>query len=258
MLIVLLPAAGGALLLASGNLDAQDPPPAAAASRYHVPIWASDPERRQPPAGGYLIGQVKSETVAARRAPTESSDVVASFAAVTPEGVPQVFLLAPEKVDHLGMLPPGVEWVRALLPIRPNGTMGYLPVRDLDLTTTPYRVIVDRKAFELTVWEGPEIFMRVPVGIGKGKTPTPRGHFYLASLLRPPRPDSVYGTYAYGLSGYSETLLDWRNGGIIGIHGTNDPTSVGRAVSHGCVRMRNEHIEQLVPLLPLGTPVEIK
>jgi lipoprotein-anchoring transpeptidase ErfK/SrfK len=44
----------------------------------------------------------------------------------------------------------------------------------------------------------------------------------------------------------------------LGIHGTNDPaSSIGRRVSHGCVRLRNEDIESLVRLLPLGTPVDV-
>jgi lipoprotein-anchoring transpeptidase ErfK/SrfK len=41
------------------------------------------------------------------------------------------------------------------------------------------------------------------------------------------------------------------------IHGTNAPASIGRSVSHGCVRMRNEDIERLYPMVPVGTPVYI-
>ena len=84
-----------------------------------------------------------------------------------------------------------------------------------------------------------------------------KGTFYLASLLRPPTPDSVYGTYAYGLSGYSNVIRDWRWGGLIGLHGTNDPSSVGRYTSHGCIRMFNRDIGRLVRILPLGTPITI-
>jgi len=42
-----------------------------------------------------------------------------------------------------------------------------------------------------------------------------------------------------------------------GIHGTNDPASIGQSVSHGCVRMRNEEIERLFDMVELGTPVFI-
>ena len=42
-----------------------------------------------------------------------------------------------------------------------------------------------------------------------------------------------------------------------GIHGTDDPASIGHSVSHGCVRMHNEDVEQLYPMVPVGTPVYI-
>ena len=47
-------------------------------------------------------------------------------------------------------------------------------------------------------------------------------------------------------------------GGVIGLHGTNDPSSIGNRESHGCIRLYNRDIEKLVPLLPLGTPVVIR
>jgi lipoprotein-anchoring transpeptidase ErfK/SrfK len=68
----------------------------------------------------------------------------------------------------------------------------------------------------------------------------------------------VYGAYAYGLSAYSKVIRDWEGGGIVGLHGTNDPTSIGRRVSHGCIRMRNADIRALVRILPLGTLVTIR
>ena len=179
--------------------------------------------------------------------------MIGTFPSVNAQGAPQVFLLEPDGPR----IPKGEKWVRALLPVRPNGTTGYLPVADLDVQTTDYRIVVERSEFELTVYDGDDQLMRVPIGLGTGETPTPVGRFFLASLLQPPDPNTVYGPYAYGLSGYSETLTDWEDGGIIGLHGTNDPKSIGGRVSHGCIRMRNQDIERLVPLLPLGTPIEI-
>ncbi|MBA2725036.1 MAG: L,D-transpeptidase, partial [Actinobacteria bacterium] len=174
------------------------------------------------------------------------SPSLGTFGTTNEQGAPQVFLLEPEKLDADGGLPANQEWVRALLPIRPNQTSGYLKVEDLEIVSTDFRIEVDRSAFELTVYAGKEEFMKVPIGLGTGETPTPVGRFYLASLLQPPDPTSVYGVYAYGLSGYSETLLDWKGGGVIGLHGTNDPESIGSEVSHGCIRMLNEDIEKLV------------
>ena len=70
---------------------------------------------------------------------------------------------------------------------------------------------------------------------------------------------SAYGPFALGLSGYSEVLSEFGGGdGQIGIHGTDDPSTIGQAVSHGCIRVPNDVITRLNEVLPLGTPVVIE
>lgn len=68
--------------------------------------------------------------------------------------------------------------------------------------------------------------------------------------------DPAYGPYAFGTGAYS-TLSDWPGGGVIGIHGTNQPGLIPGAPSHGCIRVPNGAISRLWPLLPIGTPVVI-
>jgi hypothetical protein len=96
-----------------------------------------------------------------------------------------------------------------------------------------------------------------PIAVGMRDTPTPRGTFFLNSLLKPPDHNSVYGVLAFGLSAYSNVIRDWTWGGVVGIHGTNDPSSIGHRVSHGCIRLQNAAIRKLARLLPLGTLVKI-
>jgi lipoprotein-anchoring transpeptidase ErfK/SrfK len=61
-----------------------------------------------------------------------------------------------------------------------------------------------------------------------------------------------------GLSARSDTVTEFNGGdGIIGIHGTNNPGSIGHAASLGCVRVPNEVITEIASLVPLGTPVLI-
>ena len=233
------------------------------ATRPHEPeratsIAASSAPRGLPTArrDHVLIGTViDPQGTVARRLPYEGAPEIASFAPVNAQGARQVFLL-------LGREPgiaadPEDDWFKALLPLRPNGTTGYIPAAALSLSRSPYSLVVDRETFTLTVWKGPRPIHRFPVGLGTGQTPTPVGLFYLASLLEPPVEGTIYGDYAYGLSGYSEVVTDWEGGGIVGLHGTNDPSSIGRRASHGCIRMRNEDIARLVDLLPLGTPILI-
>jgi len=206
----------------------------------------------RPPCPATSIGTVTGDTVLARSESSSHAAVIRSFPRVNPQGAVQVFDLRGQSVDRRGHL-----WYGALLPMRPNGTVGYIPAGQLRVASTDYRIVVSQQAFTLKLYRGCRLVRAFPIGLGKDSTPTPVGRFYIVSLMRPTVPDSVYGDWAYGLSAYSNVLFDWTGGGVIGIHGTNDPSSIGRAVSHGCVRMQNEDIGWLVTRLPLGTPVTI-
>lgn len=156
------------------------------------------------------------------------------------------------------------EWLHVLLPVRPNGSSGWIRASDVTLATHDYRILIELGAHQLTVWKGEEVFAREPIGVGTQDTPTPGGLYYTKELLQPidrqgrPIPDGPYGPYAYGLSGFSEVLYDFAGGdGVIGIHGTNEPASIGRDVSAGCIRLTNEAITRLATTLPIGVPVEI-
>ena len=163
-------------------------------------------------------------------------------------GNPRVFLVLGRAGD----------WLRVLLPIRPNESIGWVRTSDVTLVTTSFRVRVELDAHRITVWDGSKVVLRAPAGIGRAMTSTPTGLYYLTDLLRPPDPDGLYGPYAFGLSGFSERLNEFRGGpGQIGIHGTNDPDRLGEDVSHGCIRIANEQITRIARLLPLGTPVFI-
>lgn len=108
-------------------------------------------------------------------------------------------------------------WLEVLLPVRPNGSTGWVRER------------------------GGQLLLQEPLGIGTADTPTPGGVYYLRELLRPPDPGTVYGPYADGLSGFSNVLTSFEGGeGVIGLHGNNDPSSLGSDVSAGCIRMDND------------------
>ena len=163
-------------------------------------------------------------------------------------GAPLVFLVEQSQGD----------WVKVDLPIRPNGSVGWVKAADVKLAADPYSVDIALSAHRLTVHKGTQVVADEPIGVGTSETPTPGGKYYIKELLRPPNPGGAYGPYAYGLSGFSNVLDDFNGGdGVIGIHGTNDPSTVGHDVSHGCIRLNNKAIEALVPMLPLGTPVHI-
>jgi len=149
-------------------------------------------------------------------------------------------------------------WLQVLLPIRPNGSTGWVRLADVKVATNPYRVDIALGAHRLVVHKGTAVVADDSIGVGTSSTPTPGGKYYIKELLKPSNPGGAYGPYAYGLSGFSNVLDDFNGGdGVIGIHGTDDPSTVGHDVSHGCIRLTNANITKLVQVLPLGTPVHI-
>jgi len=166
-----------------------------------------------------------------------------------PSGSPLVFLVQGGEGSRL----------HVLLPARPNGSTGWIERNDVNLSQHDYRIVVALGAHTITVYKGDAVFDQEPIGVGTKDTPTPGGTYYTKELYKLPTATGPYGPFAYALSGYSDVLTDFAGGdGVIGIHGTNDPSAIGHDVSHGCIRMSNHGITKLAQTLPLGVPVEIQ
>jgi len=119
-------------------------------------------------------------------------------------------------------------WLQVYLPIRPNGSKGWVRLKDVVSHRDDYYVRVDRRRHRMTVYRSGRQIMSQPVGVGRSVLPTPRGLYYIVELLKQPNPSGPYGPYAFGLSGYSNVLYSFGGGpGQIGLHGTNDPSSIG-------------------------------
>lgn len=150
-------------------------------------------------------------------------------------------------------------WYQVLVPRRPNGGTGWVKASEIGLFTTEYSISVSLGRRELVVYRSGQEIMRERVAIGQAKYPTPTGVFFISEGVRPANPKGAYGTFAFGLSAYSNVLTRFGRGdGQIGIHGTNAPGLLGQNVSHGCIRMRNEAVSKLSKMLPQGVPVVIE
>lgn len=150
-------------------------------------------------------------------------------------------------------------WLRVKLPVRPNGSSGWIRARDVRLRANPYRVRVLLTKKRLEVWRGKRLLGSPRIGVGQAVSPTPTGRYFITDLVKPPDPSGMYGPYAFGLSAFSPVYTDFRGGpGQIGIHGTDAPEALGSEVSAGCIRLGNRTITRLAALLPLGTPVSIR
>lgn len=151
------------------------------------------------------------------------------------------------------------DWVRVYLPVRPNGSTGFIRSDDVTYLLDRYSVVVKLGAHSLAVFKNGKLLLRAPIGVGRALTPTPMGRYYLERLIVTHKPAGFYGPYAFGTSAYSNVLTYFGGGpGQIGIHGTSEPELLGSDVSHGCIRVENDVITRLAHLLPLGTPVTIE
>jgi hypothetical protein len=150
-------------------------------------------------------------------------------------------------------------WYKIVIPIRPNQGTAWVPAASVTLTQTPMRVFIDLAGRNIRVENNGATVFEAPVAIGTDENPTPVGATYVTELIQNTNPAGAYGPYAFGLALHSETLTEFAGGpGQVGVHGTNQPDLIGQAVSHGCVRLKNDDIVALQELgLPLGVPVFI-
>ncbi|MDP1846277.1 MAG: L,D-transpeptidase family protein [Solirubrobacteraceae bacterium] len=171
---------------------------------------------------------------------------------LTEDGPYEVYPVLASHVDVTGRT-----WLHIRLPQRPNGRTGWVPRGELGtLKAVRTMLRVNRATRRATLYRAGRRIWSSPIGVGTASTPTPRGTFWIRSRLRGLARSPAYGPYAFGTGAYSR-LSEWPGGGVIGIHGTNQPALIPGAPSHGCVRVPNAAIARLWPLLPIGTPVVI-
>ena len=124
-------------------------------------------------------------------------------------------------------------------------------------TAPTRRLIVNIPARKIALVQGGKVLKVYSVAVGKKSTPSPTGIFHIAShVVNPtythegkvvrPGPGNPVGTrwMSLGYKGY-------------GLHGTNHPESIGHAASHGCIRMRNQDVEELFELVRVGDEVDL-
>ncbi len=188
-----------------------------------------------------------------RRSPRGASKGITRLHHWNEDYAPEIYLALRMRVDTRGH-----RWVQLRLPMRPNGTVGWVPRAALGgLHVIHTRLVVNTRTMRAALYRNGHRRWMARVGVGKPSTPTPSGRFWIRDLLRPARAGTIYGPFAFGTSAYS-ILTDWPGGGVVGIHGTDEPGLIPGRPSHGCVRIRNRAIRRLARLMPLGTPVLIR
>ncbi len=150
----------------------------------------------------------------------------------------------------------GTSWYQVRLPVRPNGSLGWVRGDETQQRELHERIVVDLSTHRLQRIVAGDTVESISIGSGASATPTPPGRFFVWAHVPTGEPHGPYGVYAIGLSGFSDVITDWVGGGRLAIHGTDDPSDRGFDVSHGCVRVYNPQMRRLTDV-PLGTPVWI-
>ncbi|WP_416827143.1 L,D-transpeptidase [Ectobacillus polymachus] len=134
------------------------------------------------------------------------------------------------------------------------------PLGDNPRVGDPY-IIINKQSNKLAYIDKGKIQAIIPVATGKTDELTPEGEFDVVSKLVNPyyikkdipggSPNNPLGTRWIGFNARGT------NGSKYGIHGTNQPNSIGKYISSGCIRMLNQNIEYLYSHIPIGTKVYI-
>ncbi|MGZ4410058.1 MAG: L,D-transpeptidase family protein [Gaiellaceae bacterium] len=150
------------------------------------------------------------------------------------------------------------DWYRVQLSVVPNGTVGWVRAWAVQTYRVRSRIVIDLSRRRLSLYRSGKLELETPVAVGSPATPTPRGRYFVNERYALPDATGPFGPAALGMSAHSDVLQDvWVEDGPIGIHGTNEPWSIGRAVSHGCIRVANDVMRRLFRLAPAGTPIVV-
>ena len=147
---------------------------------------------------------------------------------------------------------------RVPIPYAGRVATGWLALGGLQTATTRISVTANLSRHRIFVRRDDRLIFSAPAATGAAMTPTPVGRYVVSDRIAFPG-GGVYGTFAFGISGIQTNLPPgWTGGNQLAIHGTNDPSSIGRSASYGCLRVSERVLDRLRPLLRLGTPVLIR
>lgn len=251
-------------VLAGTFVAAPTPLGAAGTFRFPQPPFTSPLSRTGGSAAGFCKAGLKrlGSRTAAYAAVVERSAIVwrtpgrgflASFEPKNANTYPTVFGVRGAVLDRHCK----ARWYRVQVPLRPNGSMGYVRADAVWLGRVTTRIVVDLSERRVTLFRRGRVVIHAPAAIGAPATPTPRGHFYVSQRLVPTDRTGPYGPAAIGLSAFSNVLTGWTQGGPIAIHGTNQPQLIGLRATNGCIRLHNQAVTRLFRATPAGTPVVV-
>ena len=207
---------------------------------------------QSPPRPVVGAGTINVPQLLVRQAPSGHAPVLAKLSEFRPlDYRPRYVLAVRTKRGKRG----GVAWYKITVPGRPNGRVGWVAASQVSIRPMAWQLVVFRRSMVMQLWKGTRLLYTSKVAVGAPGMETPLGLYYVTVRFKPVS-EPFLGAFAFETSAYSK-LSDWPGGGVVGVHGWNDPSVLGHAVSHGCVRISNHTAAYLRDRVPLGTPIRI-
>ena len=266
--VAVLAAVGAVLTLLARPASGQDGSPEVPSAPASVPqpVVAAEPEpvvraplREPDPTAvapvpvpdpsAVVLRPAAGATIVVRSRPR--GPVVARLGGQTEFGSPTTLAVAAQRGRWLGVVTTHVA----------NGNLGWVDPQESAVRTsgTRVRITIDLSERRLVVRRGGKVVRRMTVAIGRASSPTPVGRFAVTDKLAGSRYGSYYGCCILALSAHQPNLPPgWTGGDRIAVHGTNDPGSIGNAVSAGCPRASADDMRFLMRVVPLGAPVFVR
>ena len=199
----------------------------------------------------WTVGKALGSVTVFRR-PEAGAAVMTRLGKLNQNGYPTLVLV--DSIRDMG----AKVWYHVWLAQRPNGSRGWVREGQLAFYAVSSKIVIDLSERKLRVYRRGELKATFPVAVGRPGLATPTGFFFVNQKLRPPSAGGAYGVLALGTSAFQPKLAFWPEGGPVAIHGTNEDYLIGKAVSHGCVRMHNKDVLEVSKLVPAGSPVVIQ
>ena len=157
-----------------------------------------------------------------------------------------------EEFDNTG------NWAKVLMPVRPNGTTGWVQTAFFTAESHNYHITIDVSENTVNVYQGEQLLIEQIAVSGRESRPTPIVRAYIDEKIRGETLSPAYGDWVLSIAAFSEALGTF-GGGMpkLALHGTNQPELMGQYVSSGCVRIPNEIVTFIANTVPVGTIVDI-
>jgi lipoprotein-anchoring transpeptidase ErfK/SrfK len=251
LLVVLVPLIVG-LLLTSGSSTKASTTTAAQtpATKPFIPVVAKHvslvPNRLLPPGNGTLIAQLQHAT--AMRSKPGGGTVITHVKTATVFGSNATFWVV--------RLSGG--WLGVISNLAGNNKVGWIPATAATLRRVNWKLQASLSRRQLTVMHNGKPVAHYSIAVGAPADPTPTGRFDVTDRLTTGDPAGPYGCCILALSALApHAIQDWSGGNRIAIHSTPEVESIGKPVSHGCMRLTIAEGRWLLGHIPLGTPTVI-